>query len=133
MLKFDILPYYKHKKNWSVDYGLMKTKESVKRLQACTKRISILSRMTYLCDISIFVHIYPFLTNLLHLHELWNIMFESQGEGRERGFQQRVCATITKVERGRLPYVAFEYRMSQKKFNAFGGLLRTRYGVNVQN
>ena len=31
-----------------------------------------------------------FQTNLLCLYELWNIFFESQGEGKERGLQNSV-------------------------------------------
>ena len=44
MLKFSILLDNKHQKNWSVDYGLKKAKESVKRLQVFSQKSVLLAR-----------------------------------------------------------------------------------------
>ena len=52
------------------------------RMQPCVKQVSVLS--------IVIVQIYLFLTDMFHLHELWNIMFEYQGEEKERAAKQYV-------------------------------------------
>ena len=62
------------------DYGLIKAKKFVKRLQACARQVSILSRLT--------VQTYVFLTKVLCSPEIWKIMFRVPRRRRRKKFRR---------------------------------------------
>ena len=52
MLNFGIILDDEHQKNWPIDYRQTNTKESMKRLQAHLKQVSIRSRLRVKSDLS---------------------------------------------------------------------------------